>query len=164
MKLHYFIYECANCENRFKSPHLTGGGYGDFLMRSEKGDIAYLYAINNDPFQEFSNILEQHSSIQGMKDAQQAKILHKIFGYACDISLDETRYQITQKPICPACGKCEIKHWGPTNPPEFVEMNVKSVTHEAWNKLQWKEKQDVVNEALNNYFKQEKIGAENKQI
>ena len=83
MKLHNFNYECGNCGRKFKSPELLGNPYGEFLMRSEKGDIAYLYALDNVVFKEFSDMLAQHSMISGMQDVEQAKILHQIFGFAC---------------------------------------------------------------------------------
>ena len=152
MKLHNFNYECGNCGRKFKSPELLGNPYGEFLMRSEKGDIAYLYALDNVVFKEFSDMLAQHSMISGMQDVEQAKILHQIFGFACDLSPDGSRYQITQDPLCTFCNKCQITHWGPTNPPECVDLDVKLITHNEWNSLTEKEKHMVVDKGVKAYF------------
>ncbi len=154
MKLNYFYFECGNCEKEFKSPELLEETYGEFLMRSEKGDVVYLCALDNGVFAEFSDMLKKHSFMLEVKDLDRATILHSIFGWACDLSADGARYEITQKPVCPRCGKCNIKRWGPTNPLEFTEMYIRPVTHEEWNRLSKDEKQTVVDEAINNYLNQ----------
>lgn len=152
MKLINFNYECGNCGEKFKSPELLGNPYGEFMMRSSKGDIAYLYALNNTVFKEFGDMLELNPLISKMKSTEQAKILHRVFGWACDLSSDGGRYEITQKPPCPFCKECNIKYWGPTNPPEYIDLDIKPITHESWDRLTESEKLIVVDKALTSYF------------
>ena len=150
MKFRYYNYECGNCEKIFKSPALIGypEPYGEFLMRTEEGEIAYLYALDSKVFREFSGILKQNPSITGMPDMERSRILHKIFGWACDLSPSHSRYQISQKPVCPICKQSVIKTWGPAIPPEYVDLDIKYITHESWEKLSAEEKIAVVDNAV----------------
>lgn len=156
MKLHLFRYECKNCGNIFKFPELFGNPYGEFLLKSKSGKMAYLNAIDSNVFKEFSGLLKSNEKIIGMQDTKRAKILHHIFDIACDNAPDGSVYGIMQKPACTNCGKSSIGHWGPTNPPEIVELDVPNVTYEQWNKLSNAEKKIRIDETVERVLQNEK--------
>lgn len=162
MNFQYFFYCCKNCNITFKLPVISS--YGEFLMRSETGNLAHLYAINNKVFAEVSKIFHQNLFIinRKTKDFEQAKkfnreydskediekggIFQKIFSVACDLAPDNTPYEISRKPLCPNCKKSNISSYGPLA--EYVELDVKPVTHNAWNKLSQAEKESLVDQAI----------------
>lgn len=148
MNLQIFDAECGNCGQKFKTKELKGNRYGDFLMRSAKGDVAYLYAINDSVFDEFSLLLNQHPEISKMNDTQQAHILHKTFGYACDLSNNDSQFDITQRPICPNCKVSQLIYWSPTIPPEFIDINITPVTYKKWIASSEEEKRQIIDSAL----------------
>lgn len=160
MRVHYFRYECGSCGHHYKSPRL-GGGYGEGLMYNEnniKPDIVYLDAIGDKVFKEFSNILRAHSKIKQLDDSDRATVLHNLFGVACDKSSDNTEYKLGRMPACPACGKLNILHWGPTdNPPEYGDIEAKPVTHHAWNALSQEQKNELVDRTLTHYLQRPEI-------
>jgi hypothetical protein len=151
MKLHLFRYECKNCENTFKSPQLIGDAYGEFLMRSRNGDIVYLNTFEDKVFDEVEIIFKK---IVSSAQSNNTRLFQSIFSVSCDSSPEDSAYNIRQKPICPSCGESNIGHWGPTNPPEYLEEDIKAVAHERWNKLTSEEKKSLVDEAINSYFSQ----------
>ena len=53
---------------------------------------------------------------------------------------DGSSYGIGTPPRCPVCGSNRMDHWEATNPPEFVETEVPSVTHQRWKALSENEK------------------------
>lgn len=147
MKLQLYTYKCGNCHSSFRVPELPGEPYGEFLLRSND-DVAYLMALDSKEFKEFSQILESLPQLKGIDRVGYAKIMHKIFGVACDLALDGTMYQITNSPRCPHCMSHDISSWLPSNPPELVDVEVKMVTHKHWNKLSYVEKEELINNAL----------------
>lgn len=154
MKLHLFNFHCQSCGASYQSPLLVGNAYGEFLLRDKKGNIAYLNAMNSVPFKEFSDFIKQNKFLKNSKLITQAKVAHHIFGAACDKSSDDSTYQITQKPICPECGDINVGKWGPTNPPEFVDQDIRNITHQCWDMLSFIEKRDLVNSEVKKYLSQ----------
>lgn len=149
MKLQLFYYTCGTCGNTYKSPEIAGV-YGEFLMRNPRGDIVYLNANKDTVFDEFSAILKNHPTIINLQEMKRADIFQNIFGSGCDPSEDGTLYQITQEPLCPICGEANFKSFGPTS--ESIDLDVKSVTHNRWEKLSQEEKEAVVDQALMDHF------------
>lgn len=151
MKLQYYVYGCEDCGKKFKSPEIISN-YGEFLMRSEKGNIAYLSALDDKVFNEFADKLHAHPLLCTLERIEQSKILHRIFGLACDLSSDGTRYEITNKPVCAYCGKKHILTWGPPNPPEYIDLDIKCITHDKWNNLSDTDKLFFIDKEVRNYF------------
>lgn len=150
MELVNYFYECKNCGTGFKSPELGGNRYGDFLMRNEAGKIVYLNSFDTPVFDEFSKIFHQNIQIinRDISDIEKADIFQEIFSVACDLASDNTPYKIARDPACPSCGKINIDHWREINPPEFIEIDIKPVTHNTWNKLSQAEKESLVDQAI----------------
>ncbi|MCX7122036.1 MAG: hypothetical protein NTZ67_09760 [Gammaproteobacteria bacterium] len=145
MKLHLYYYECNNCKNIFKSPQLSGNPYGEFLMRSTAGDIVYLDSFKDKVFDEIETFFKKTAKADQL---QNTAFFQEIFSVVCDVDYDGFVYRIRQKPPCPKCGKINIGHWGPTNPPEIIDVDVPIVTHEKWNKLSESEKKSRINDAI----------------
>jgi hypothetical protein len=140
MRLVLLYYICKVCGTKFTSPSVYG--YGEFLMRSESGDLAYLYAIDDPVFKNFSKQLAATPELANKQQAK-TKALHNTFGFACDLSIDGTFYQITNKPKCPKCNNINYADFGITNPPESVDLDLSPVTHNLWQSLS-KEKQELI--------------------
>lgn len=151
MKLLLYIYKCQKCNHEFKVPQLRGAPYGEFLLRSSKGEISYLYALDDEVFNNCHQILKVNSKLCGKKDLEIANILHKIFGYICDQAPSGNNYHIG-KPICPNCGGNKMSYWGPTNPAEIIEEDVPRLTYESWNKLNRNDKIAFFNKLLDEHM------------
>ncbi|CAN5273902.1 hypothetical protein BH10PSE19_BH10PSE19_09640 [soil metagenome] len=147
MKLQLYTYKCKNCDNTFEAAELPGEPYGEFLLRSND-DVTYLMALDSNEFKEFFQILESLPQLKGLDRMEYAKIMHKIFGVACDLALDGTMYQITNSPRCPHCKSHNMASWMPSNPPALVDEEVKMVTYKHWDKLSYDEKKELINNAL----------------
>ena len=152
MKSLLYIYKCKKCGTAFKAP--TSDSYGEFVMRSEHGELVYLFAIKSDVYLAVGKMIDDNPKVKSLDEMDRATILQEIFGIACDLASDGTRYQITNPPICPNCQSNKMASWTSTYPSEFVDEPVKSVTHLSWNKLTDEEKNELVNEAVSNYLKQ----------
>lgn len=152
MKLLLYLYECKNCKAQFKSPELLGIPYGEFLMRSDIGELAYLYAVDDNIFKGFYQLLKSNKRLSCKKAAEIAKVQHKIYGYICDKSPNLYSYHIGRKPSCPHCGGIEMAAWEPTIPPETVEQKIPKITYLFWEKLKEEDKIQLVNNLIDKYI------------
>jgi hypothetical protein len=132
MKLIIYYYICKACGTEFKSPEVNN--YGEFLLRSENGELAYLNAIEDRVFNTISKILKLTPKYKG-NEIDKVKILHKNFGFTCDRAKDGTFFQITNNPKCPNCNCSEYSSYGVTSPPENVNLDLEKVTHNFWESL-----------------------------
>lgn len=142
MILHLFNYHCENCNCVFKVPKLAGQAYGEFLLRSVDGsDEAYLNALNDPTYDEVHQLLKFNVKMAHKSANALADIIRKIYGaVACDPDGAGDIYQLAGSPKCPSCGSQEIALWQATEPPEYIEKEVKPVTHTIWNQLSSEEK------------------------
>ena len=155
MKLQLYFYRCKKCDKFFKIPHLTGTGYGEFLMRNKKNEMLYLNAFEDIAFDEVKIISRRIMTIfNQLNKLNEGEVIQTIFSVACDegVGANETSYHIGQKPTCPYCNQENVGCWGPTDPPESIEADVKLVTHEHWNTLTEQEKYDAIYQAIADYF------------
>jgi hypothetical protein len=150
MKLLLFFYICKVCGTRFKSPEITD--YGEFLLRSDHGELAYLNAIEDDVFNKVGDFLEQDPSYKG-NERDVMKVLHNNFGLTCDPAKDGSLFQITNNPKCPECHNVSYSSHGETNPPEIVDIDVKQVTHHNWQKITPERQQLILNMIAKNDIK-----------
>jgi hypothetical protein len=142
MRLVLYYYVCKACGTKFKSPHINQ--YGQFLMRSDHGELAYLNAIEDSIFNKIGELLEQEPDYMG-NEIDRVKILHDNFGLTCDPAKDGSSFQITNKPKCPKCHNVSYSSHGETNPPEIVDIDVKQVTHHNWQKITSERQQLILN-------------------
>jgi len=148
MKLQKYIYQCEACQNKFEAPELLGEPYGEFLVRTEKGETSYLHAISDSVFKEVSVYLRDNPILSDMDRVSRARVLHEIFGIACDLSIGGYEYKIGGNPVCPRCHSNRMYSWEPIYPPEILDIDIPLVTHLNWNKLTNDEKQSRIENAL----------------
>jgi hypothetical protein len=141
MKLILTHYVCSKCSNEFDAPELPSGSYGDFLLRSAVGEIAYLNGIEDPTYEEVSRLLARDPSAAILGPFERAGALQKVYGkVACDAGPSGAPFHIGANPKCPRCHCQEMASWMEKEPPEFVDLDVPIVTHEQWNLLSEHEK------------------------
>lgn len=150
MKIELFNYICAFCSNRFQAPVFCDPGhYGEFLLRSPSGQLAYLNALESAVYEEVSVMLAQNNSTCNLSELKLAAVLQDVFGeVACDKDKFGRAFSITLPPVCPICGGQNISDLSSSKTPAFVELDLDSVTHEIWSSLNIKEKSDRLNLVL----------------
>lgn len=150
MKFILVNYICGACGKLYKAPEIAPHAYGEFLLRSEgRGDVAYLNALTDSSYKEVDNILQQN--LLGIHEDPQrrAKMLQAIYGaVACDSDSEGNIFKIGLHPICPMCGYQVMKSWQVTEPVEFIELLIPSVTHSFWDSLSESEKMKRVDANL----------------
>lgn len=149
MKIELFNYTCENCKNNFDAPALNDNAYGEFLLWSKNGNVAYLNAIKDPTYKEVSDILKDNSCIFALADTERANILRRIYGnVACDSDSAGLPFSINAFPQCKKCGSQNISTWSPKLPTQFLDIYIPPVTHNQWNSLNNSEKQILVNANL----------------
>lgn len=148
MNLQLYVYNCGNCGNAFKLPEFSGDLYGEFLMRSATGEIVYLSSFTDAVFQEVEELFDKNKVLEDMDKMTRAKIFHKVFGVVCDPASDNSNYQIGRDPLCPNCRSNTSLSWHPTNPPELIDIQVSSATHNEWNKLNGARKREILDNEI----------------
>lgn len=153
MKLQIYRFKCGQCGVEFKSPKTIVGGYGEFMLRSVgAGEIAYLNALEDKTYDEVEGLLRTNSRIAGKGDNAYADILQNTYGdIACDVDQTGESFRIGALPKCPQCGVENILSWEEIVPPEFVDKRLSPVTHSEWDGLSYKEKEGVVDQALQKF-------------
>lgn len=148
MKYLLYIFSCGNCEQEYKAPAMTPHSYGEFLLRSPSGDIAYMNAMEDDTYSEVSALLNKLPSLRDMGEARTARVLQSIFGVACDLDSQGKQFSMIAKPNCPYCDHKRASSWRPTKPAEFVEESFPHITHYNWKQLKESEKLRLLSSAV----------------
>jgi hypothetical protein len=147
MKITLAKYCCVDSSHTFEAPLLDEGRYGEFLLWSSTGSVAYLNAFEDLVYSEVRELVENI-----MSDAdlfQVAELLQKIFGYvACDPDAHGALYSINEHPSCPICGGHRITSWEMIEPKKLVELEILEVTHHGWNQLSSEQKHAAVAKAI----------------
>jgi hypothetical protein len=148
MKLHLFEYECRPENRRFTAPEIVGG-YGVFLLRSEaEGHEAYVEALSDDAFAEAGRLVDESPRAGRLSEQRRAELTRAVFSVACDPAPDGTPYMIGRKPRCPFCGSHDVQFLHATEPPEFADLELPTVTHRKWASLSAEERRRLVDTAL----------------
>lgn len=155
MHLLLYVYKCFNCGGEFKLPHLRGIPYGEFLFRSEKGNLAYLNALEDPYFEGISTVFGASKYMSSREnDSVTSTVFHSIYGVICDPASDGSQYKIDPLPICPNCGADHHFSRTPTHPAEWIEMDVPNVSYHHWNTLSPDEKQNLIEKAIEEFLKE----------
>jgi hypothetical protein len=150
MKLRLLKYLCSRCACAFDAPALPEGAYGEFLLWSRNGQIAYLNALKDPTFKEVSHLLALSPVVQEAPSIERAAILHRIYGrMACDKDTQGAPFEIDMPPPCPACGGTEPSSWEFKEPVQIVEVDAQPVTHRLWSSLSHSEKEKALRDELN---------------
>ncbi|WP_157655185.1 hypothetical protein [Burkholderia ubonensis] len=149
MMLEIVKCKCSNCGHDFTAPSLGEGTYGEFLLWSESGVIAYLNAFEDATFKEVDNLLALHPKTSVLTPVERAKILRRVYGgLACDRDNNDSVFVICSEPPCPSCGSQTTVSWESMRPIEVQDVKLESLTHDRWNALSVSEKMALVSCAL----------------
>ncbi|WP_061539176.1 hypothetical protein [Collimonas fungivorans] len=149
MKLELIKYTCARCATSFDAPALGEDAYGEFLLRSKNGEMAYLNAFMDLTYKEVDNLLSSHPKASVLQPLERAKILRRIYGgLACDLDSEMSPFEIDALPLCPSCGSQQMASWEFKNPPEILDVPVSAVTHNCWSMLSDSEKLKLLDARL----------------
>lgn len=78
-------HTCAECGKKFESPGLGEWSYGEFLLRTERGSVAYVNAMADAAYNEVGGMLSEIPQTASLEDLERADILWCIYGpVACD--------------------------------------------------------------------------------
>ena len=157
LNLYAYWCTCSKCKHhyRFYDALDSERAFGELLLRSTRGDLAYLEASSDQAFNEFFDILEAHETMQDLSMRQKRAIFRDIFPVACDPDPWGNRYQIDAKPPCPQCGN-QTHHFLDSERalPETVKLvEAQVLTNQVWYGLTWNEKEQLVATELTAYLK-----------
>jgi hypothetical protein len=125
MKLELIEYTCANCGFTFEAPSFGESAYGEFLLRSKRGTLAYLNAFSDSTYKELDGLLTCEPSLASIRPNDRAKILRRVFGLvACDWDDGVSPFEIDALPACPGCRAHAISSWRFKSPPMLVDIEV----------------------------------------
>jgi hypothetical protein len=143
MNLSIFKFVCEN-GHTFESPSTVE--YGAFVLRGETSNEPFLLSAIEDPaYSEVDQILRKLGAYVGKADFEQADILQRIFGIACDPAFDGSRLTVGRKAPCPTCGTRRMYSWEPVG---AVSTTALTVTHRHWNSLDSSQREELVRNAL----------------
>jgi hypothetical protein len=148
VKLQNYEYKCQCCGHQFKAPSLIGTPYGEFLLRSLHGDIAYLLAIDSQHFEAIKQMVKNDPRLISISSLGRAKVLHEIFGLTCDFAPDGSRYKIGRSPACPNCDSLESLNIGAVDPAEIIEMSIPAVTNLNWDTFDEESRKAVIDSGI----------------
>lgn len=148
MTLELFEYTCAACGTRLEVPVFSCHfAYGQFVLRSPSGHLAYLDAFECAAFDEVSRLVAAVPEMARHSRDRRADVFQAVFGpVACDPAPDGTTFAIGASPRCPSCGGQAMAHFRSTD--RFVEVDVPPVTCVRWSELAAEERSERVRAAV----------------
>ena len=148
MKLQVFRCHCGACGKWFDSSKVSELAYGEFLLRSDLGELRYLNAIDDPVFEEADRFMKNDPRVETLNTNKRADLLHDIFCVTCDPDHQGNPFQIGLEPRCLHCHERNVIDWESVEPPTFVEVEVLPVTHEAWSTRHYDQKQAAISAAI----------------
>jgi hypothetical protein len=84
MKIELFKCICVN-GHIFSAPSLGEVAYGEFLLWSKNGEVAYLNAFKDPTYKAMENALQALPELSSLRPRARAELLQRIYGpTACD--------------------------------------------------------------------------------
>lgn len=148
MRLLVFRYHCGACGKWFNAPDVSELAYGEFLLRSDYGELRYLNAIDDPAFAEADHFMKNDSRAATLDSHKCADLLHDIFRVTCDPDQQGSEFRIGRKARCLHCHERNVINWESVEPPKYIELEVLPVTHEAWSKWRDDQKQAAISAAI----------------
>ncbi len=149
MKISLGEYTCGSCNSTFEAPMLSETSYGEFLLWSAKGNVAYLNAIKDEVYSEFEELLLKNFSELKDSENKRVEVLQREFGpITCDPDNSGENYKIGMFPTCPFCDESCIKSWQVSNPLKYTDYEIPHVTHANWKQMNLLEKNCLINSIL----------------
>lgn len=124
---------------------LDESSYGEFLLWSPNGKVAYINAIEDRTYSEVKDLLLHSFEAMRSDPFKAAEVLQELFGpVACDPDPSGAPYMIGAQPPCPNCAGGRIASWELIHPAKVVEWDIPIVTHERWDRMNEREKIESV--------------------
>lgn len=131
IQLHIFEFTCARCGARFKE----GGRSSNperLLMRGEgSGALVSVNVADDEVFSEVVSLVREVVPA-GITEARLGELARDAFSVACDRDSEGMPYSFRASPRCPVCKSNTMAEWVATDPPEFIDDQAPSVTHQSW--------------------------------
>lgn len=141
-----YKYKCASCGTVFHASGAPEMSYGEFVLRSDAGEEAFLEAVTNNAFNDVANIVRAHPSLKGASQARSGDVAQRIFGLTCDSSPSGRPFHIEMNPTCPDCSSRQMTSWREVMPQQTTDIPM--VTHHRWDQMNQKEKEMFINKAI----------------
>lgn len=150
MKIEIIHCECGNCGSCYDMPWLGDNSYGEFLLWSMNGEVAYLNAFTDKTYDEVYDLLEKENFILTDDEAQRTSFLQKIYGrLACDPDTKGMSFSMVDNDFCKRCGDKVLIKCKEQKPPKIKDLDIKNVTHKKWESLSHSEKKDFLFNLIN---------------
>lgn len=161
MKLLIYNYQCEVCKTRFLNFGLPEDTYGEFLLRTESGEVRYLNALNDPLVKEYKQIFNKITKNLGIPQRDRTVIFQFGLQITFDNSVNGEKYLIEAFPPCPNCKSTKMESWGEKIPLEVCPVDVEPVSHNEWSKLSHDKKvaliKNKISEKIDIYQKQNSI-------
>jgi hypothetical protein len=142
---------CTACGREYVSLEFGGDGYETVLARSDDGETAFVFPDDSRVWSEVDGIAKPLFDQLQVPARAQARAFQVAFGRTLDLSTQGTPFVLWGSARCPFCGGGERATAGPIEPPEFVEVPPRAVTHQGWRRLTQREKRELIREAIREY-------------
>lgn len=141
MKVMLARYACEKCSTRFDDRALSDFAYGEFLLRSDSGEIRYLNVFADGTFVEVRDIVRELQPNDNLDGCPCSNAVQEIYGAAaCDPDERGGSFGITKRVSCPACGSDAVSSRVLEGELNVVQVEVPPVTHALWTDLNADEK------------------------
>ena len=136
------IYKCEACGRNFDILALPEGTYGEFILYSQDGEMAYWNALTDPVFDEVGDVTKNLPALEFKSEINKSSAYLAICGICCDRAKDGSVFQL--RPICPHCNSDRTTFIREPEPMESATVEVPHVTHEHWSQLSTKEREQVL--------------------
>jgi len=145
-----YKHVCASCGAEFHASGVPEMSYGEFIMRTESSEEAYLEATSDPVFAEVLKYVRSHPWLAGTSRNESGNVAQAIFGVACDPSPHGQLYHVEMMPACTRCRCRSMRSWAEVMPLQC--SHIPAVTHAGWATLAETEKIAAIDSAINTFF------------
>lgn len=148
MKLTKYKYICPKCSKKFLSYFFPcDQHYGEFIMRSNNGEMRYLNSFKDDVFDELANICDMNPKLKGISRSNEASIFQRLFSFTCETATDGSRFEIGKGAVCTYCGYHNLDEV-PVEVENNINIDIPNATHNQWDSLSESDKRNLINSEI----------------
>ncbi len=144
MRLPVEVFHCEQCGKEFDAPRLSDFNYGEFLLWSDGGNLAYVNAIESGVFAEVCVLFERTAASFEFDTLRLSQAIQHFFGtVASDPDSDGSLFRMGGFPPCPHCGSSQPSSWDEAQPGRLIDIEPHESTHRHWASLAPEEKESL---------------------
>lgn len=132
----------------------TISGRNDYVSRLLLSERTFQPAIvmcdEDQSFQEVYSMVKRTVKTLNLTATQIVKIFNNIYTEICDLAPDGSKYNMSGDWRCPNCNS--VLHYGPTNPPKYVEADPVTITHMEWDGLSSDERMKLIRKLVKDKY------------